>query len=108
MSNLRLLDIQDGVKTGFHKDPMTRRITIANKQDCGLLIDQNKRDQVHGLPDHPELGRLRARVPVVVFHSWLQHDGITTQMWGAMPKKDKARFYRRWLGDPNWRYLNVR
>lgn len=104
----RLLDVQDGVKTGFHKDPMTKQITIANKQDCDAILDRNKFDQTHGLPDHPQLGRLRARVPVVVFHSWLEHDRISTQEWGQMSKKDKGRWYNKWLQDPNWRYLNVR
>lgn len=86
---------------------MTRQITIANKQDCTSIVDRNRRDQNYGVPDHPQLGRLRARVPVVVFHSWLEHDNLTAQQWGSMPKEDKARWYRKWLGDPNFRYLRV-
>ena len=101
-----ILDQWGSVITDFKKQD--GRILIENRQDCGTVVDMNKHAQGERLPDTPGLGKLVARIPVVLYYQWLEEDGITVQKWAEMGKGEKMAFIKRKLNDPDYAYLKTK
>ena len=96
-----------GVRTGWWKDRATGTNVIVNDQQCDRILANNKFDQGESRMPEGLGGRLLARIPVLIFHGWLQDDGITTQTWGAMTKQDRRKYLARKLNDPDYAYLKT-
>lgn len=107
MPKAHVFDSWLGIRTGWWKDRATGKNVIVNDQQCNRILENNKFDQGESKAPEGMGGRLLARIPVLIFHNWLQADGMTTQTWGAMTKSERRRYLARKLNDPDYSYLKT-
>lgn len=76
---------------------------VERTQDVEPILDHNK--EISGL-QQPFAGAFRhvATIPLVILEKWMNEEGAPVM---SMSKNEFARFVKKKLNDPDWRYLKT-
>lgn len=98
--------LEDGpVKSEFHYDEMEDKSHVRQVQDVEPILEANKTAQTlnDGYSPSRDLKRI-ASIPLVIAQQWMKEDGIN---WMSLPKDEKAKYLRKKLNDPEYRFLRT-
>ncbi|WP_421722930.1 hypothetical protein [Bauldia sp.] len=89
------------IRSRTHVDRADGTVTFERVQDVGPILDANRQ-----LEQQPQRGDFRhvGTVPNVLIEKWINEEGAPVL---AMSAHEFARFIRRKLNDPDYRYLRT-
>jgi hypothetical protein len=91
----------DWITSRFHKNS-EGGFTISRTQDVEHILDRNK--ELQNTPQKSDWGRHIASIPLVFIEKWANEEGANLLTMG---KDEAAKFIRRKLKDPDWRWLKT-
>lgn len=91
----------DWITSRFHKNP-EGGFTIQRRQDVEPILERNK--QLQNTPQKSDWGRHIASIPLVFIEKWANEEGANLLKMG---KDEAAKFLKRKLSDPDWRFLKT-
>jgi hypothetical protein len=87
------------IRTRFHPHS-DGTFTIHRWQDAEPIIETNK--VLQSLPQRTDGLKHIASIPALIYEQWVKEtDGELMRM----PSHEQAKFFRRKLNDPQWRFL---
>lgn len=89
------------IVTKIHRD--NGLLIVDRVQDVEPILEGNKARQIEG-PDRKSELRHIATIPNVIIEKWLLEDGVPFM---RMNGPEFAKFVRRKLDDPDWKYLRT-
>jgi hypothetical protein len=90
------------VVTRLHLDRGEKLIHAERIQDCEPIIEHNK--ALQSIPQKSDWGRHVASIPNVIIEKWSNESGVNLL---ALPQDEFARFVRRKISDPEWKWLRT-
>ncbi len=93
--------MSDWIETRFHRH-VDGGFTIQSIQDVEPILDRNK--ELQNTPQKSDWGRHIASIPNIIIDKWSKEDGVNIL---AMPKDEVARYLRKKLADPDWKWLRT-
>lgn len=96
--------MSDGdIRTRVHRDSADGRLVIERVQDVAPILDTNKSLQGEAQSRRSDLKHV-ATIPNVIIEKWMMEEGVP---FLRMEGEEFARFIRRKLADPDYRYLRT-
>lgn len=89
------------VKTRFHRET-DGGFTIQSVQDVEPILENNK--TLQSVTQKSDWGRHIASIPLVMIEKWSKESGVNLL---ALPKDEFARFIKRKIDDPDYRWLRT-
>ena len=89
------------IKTKFHPHN-DGTFTIESVQDVEPILERNK--ALQNTPQRSDWGRHIATIPNIFIDRWSRESGVNLL---ALPKQEFARFVKRKLADPDWKWLRT-
>ena len=104
----RAVDSHEGLTTWIQTQP-DGSFLIRTSQDVELTVEANKARQTDGTNGYGKTRELRhvATIPDNMVLKWLQVEGVQPGRWMRMKKGELMSFYRKYLNDPDYRYLKT-
>jgi hypothetical protein len=91
----------DWITTRYHKHA-DGKFTIQSVQDVEDILERNK--QLQTTPQKSDWGRHIASIPNIFIDKWSKESGVNLL---ALPKDEFAKFIKRKLDDPDYRWLKT-
>lgn len=91
----------DWITSRFHKNS-EGGFTIQRRQDVEPILERNK--QLQNTPQKSDWGRHVASIPLVFIEKWANEEGANLLTMG---QQESAKFLKRKLSDPDWRFLKT-
>lgn len=89
------------ITSRFHRES-DGGFTIQSRQDVEPILDHNK--ALQNTPQKSDWGRHIASIPLIIIDKWSKEDGVNVL---AMGKDEAAKYLKRKLADPDWRWLKT-
>lgn len=92
---------ENWIQTRFYRES-DGGFTIQSRQDVEPILDRNK--ELQNTEQRSDWGRHIASIPNIIIDKWSKDHGVNLM---ALPKDEFARFVKRKLDDPDWKWLRT-